>query len=259
MRLRGGAIGPTGDIRVTGAGVVMRNDGALRAALLGLALTAVAAPAAANGGDPLERVNRYTHVFNATLRTHLLTPAARLYVGQVPAEVRQGIGQALSNLGEPVTALAGVAGGEFGIAGHALQRFGINTVLGYGGVRDVAAERGLVARPFGLADAACGWGVPSGPYLVLPILGPSTLRDSAAAFATGLALSHAVGPEAVLGWQAGSAFQGYAGAYRDLDAAEAHALDAYAMQRSAHLQRRALACPGDAGLQVAAGMTEEEE
>ncbi len=236
----------------------MRNGMVLRAALAGLAMAAVASPALAHGGDPLERVNRYTHGFNVTLRAHVLSPAARLYAAQVPEEVRQGIGKALSNLGEPVTALAGLAGGEFGIAGHALHRFGINTVLGYGGVRDVAAERGLPPRPFGLADAACGWGVPSGPYLVLPILGPSTLRDAAASIATGLALSQALGPEAVLGWQAGSSFHGYAEVHRDLDAADAHALDPYAMQRSAHLQRRALACPGDAGLQVAAGMGEEE-
>lgn len=237
----------------------MRHGNGVRAALAGLAMAAVASPALANGGDPLERVNRYTHGFNAVLRSHLLTPAARLYVEQVPVDVRQGIGQALSNLGEPVTALAGLAGGEFGIAGNALQRFGINTVLGYGGVRDVAAERGLAPRPFALADAACGWGLPSGPYLVLPVLGPSTLRDAAAAFATGLALSQALGAEAVLGWQAGSSFHGYAEIHRDLDAADAQALDPYAMQRSAHLQRRARACPGDAGLQVAAGMIEEEE
>jgi phospholipid-binding lipoprotein MlaA len=222
-------------------------------------MAALAGPASAQGGDPLERVNRYTHGLNAALRAHVLTPAARAYVGQVPAEVRQGIGQALSNLGEPVTAIAGLAGGEFAIAGNALQRFGINTVLGYGGVRDVAAERGLAPRPFGLADAACGWGVPSGPYLVLPVLGPSTLRDAAASIATGLALSQALGAEALLGWQAGSSFHGYAEIHRDLDAADAQALDPYAMQRSAHLQRRARACPGDGALQVAAGLVEPEE
>ncbi|NGM20389.1 VacJ family lipoprotein [Roseomonas stagni] len=233
---------------------------AVSGVVLGLAMTVGSAmPAAANGGDPLERVNRYTHGFNTLLRVHVLTPAARLYVEQVPAEVRQGIGQALANLGEPVTAIAGLAGGEFAVAGNALQRFGINTVLGYGGVRDVARERGLPPRPYGLADAACGWGVPSGPYLVLPVLGPSTLRDAAATFATGLALSQAVGPEVVLGWQTGSSFHGYAEMHRSLDSADAQAIDPYAMQRSAHLQRRALACPGDGALQVAAGMIEEEE
>jgi phospholipid-binding lipoprotein MlaA len=242
--------------RVRGSGC-MRQGVMGWAAVAGLAVAVLAPPAAANPGDPLEGVNRYTHGFNTLLRAHVLTPAARLYVEQVPPEVRHGIGQALSNLGEPVTALAGLAGGEFEVAANAMRRFGINTVMGYGGLRDVAAERGLAPRPYGLADAACGWGVPSGPYLVLPVLGPSTLRDAAATFATGLALSQAVGPEVVLGWQTGSSFHLYAGMHRELDAAEAQALDPYAMQRSAHLQRRALACPGDGALQVAAGIVEE--
>lgn len=216
-------------------------------------------PAAASSrGDPLERVNRYSHEFNAALRAHVLTPAARFYVDTLPVSVRQGVGQALSNLGEPVTALAGLAGGEFGIAANAMQRFGINTVLGYGGVRDVAVERGLPPRSYSLADAACGWGVPSGPYLVLPVFGPSTLRDATATLATSLALSQAVGTEALLAWHAGTSFHGYATIHRDLDAADAQALDPYSMQRSAHLQRRALACPGDPGLQIAAGMIEDD-
>lgn len=229
------------------------------AVLAGAAIMVLSPPAAASGGgDPLEGINRYTHGFNAVVREHVLTPVARLYVEQVPDGVRQGIGQALSNLGEPVTALAGLAGGEFEVAANALQRFGINTVLGWGGVRDAAAARGFAPRPYAMADAACGWGVPSGPYLVLPLFGPSTLRDATATLATSLALSQAVGPDAVLAWQAGTSFHGYAEAHRDLDAADAQALDAYAMQRSAHLQRRAQACPGDTRLQVAAGMIEEE-
>ena len=237
----------------------MRRQALWAAAMGAAVILGTVTPATAREGDPLERVNRVTHGFNAVVRAHVLSPVARLYVEQVPAEVRQGIGQALANLGEPVTALAGLAGGEFAIAGNALQRFGINTVLGYGGVRDVAVERGLAPRPYGLADAACGWGVPSGPYLVLPVLGPSTLRDAAATFATGLALSQAVGPEVVLGWQTGSSFHGYAAVHQALDIADAQALDPYAMQRSAYLQRRALACPADGALQVAAGMIEAEE
>jgi phospholipid-binding lipoprotein MlaA len=102
-----------------------------------------------------------------------------------------------------------------------------------------------VPRPFAPADALCAWGVPRGPFLVLPLLGPSTLRDAGAAAAAGAALSQAIGPDAWLAWSAGDALHAYAELHPELERIEAQSLDPYAVLRSAHLQRRAVACPGD--------------
>jgi phospholipid-binding lipoprotein MlaA len=215
---------------------------ALRIAALLLVLMAVPARADAPP-DPFEAVNRRVHDFNGFLRRTVLGPAAALYVDYTPQPVRAGLARALVNLGEPLTAVNALLAGEVDIAANAVTRFGINLTLGYGGVRDVEAERGHAPRPFSLGDAACRWGVPSGPYLVLPVLGPSSLRDATAQLATGLALSQAVGSETVTAWASGLGFTDFAEARRDIDQAEAFSLDPYALHRSVWSQRRAATCP----------------
>jgi phospholipid-binding lipoprotein MlaA len=219
----------------------------LRTALLPLALSAAvlwAAPAAA-AGDPLEPLNRRIHALNQGLQARLLGPAAELYIASTSPGFRAGLSNALGNLGEPVSAVTSLAVGEFGRAANAALRFGINTTLGLGGINDAATPLGFPPRPLPPADVACRWGVPSGPYLVLPLLGPSTLRDAGAVAATGAALSQLVGPEVFLPWRAGDLFTGYAGIHAELRRIEAEALDSYALHRSAYLQRRAAACAVD--------------
>ncbi len=212
---------------------------ALAAALL---LAPVAAQAA---GDPLEPVNRQVHGFNLLAQRHVLGPAASAYLAWTPAPVREGIGNAVANLGEPVTAASALLAGEPRMAAKAALRFGINTTLGLGGVRDAAAEMGYRRASLGLADALCRWGVPAGPYLVLPLFGPSTLRDAGGLLATSLALSQVVGADALLAWSAGAGFVDYAAWHPDLDRLERGALDGYAALRSIHRQRRAAACAND--------------
>lgn len=238
-RTRSGTASANGrSIRMQG-----RIQGAVGAAL-GLFLMMTSAPVQA-APDPLERVNRGIHAFNRVMQSWVLTPAAETYVAVVPPGVRRGVGNALANLGEPVSALSGLAAGELGIAANAMLRFGINSTLGLGGAQDAATGLGFPRRPFAMADALCGWGVPSGPFLVLPVLGPSTLRDAGATFATHAALAQALGPELVAGWRAGDLFAGYAEVHAELGAIEAAAIDSYALHRSAYLQRRAAACPTD--------------
>lgn len=213
---------------------------------LTLMLLLAAAPARAEDPpDPLEDVNRRVHAFNGLVRTHLLGPVAAFYVAHTPPAVRGGVAHALANLGEPVSAVAALLAGETDVALNAAMRFGINTTLGWGGVRDAAAERGYAPRPFALADTACSWGVPSGPFLVLPVLGPSSLRDAVAGAASAIALSQVVGSEAVTAWTGGASFAAYAEAHRDIDLAEAFALDPYALNRAVWSQRRAAVCPAD--------------
>lgn len=208
------------------------------------ALTLAAVPALA-AQDPLEAANRRIHAFNQVARTWVLAPVAQAYVAHVPQPVRDGAARALTNLGEPVTAAAALAAGETGIAAHAARRFGINMTLGLGGLRDAAAARGLAPRSFTLADAACRWGVPAGPYLVLPILGPATLRDAAAQALTAAALAQVLGSDAALAWGAADVMAAYVAAHPSLERLEAEALDSYAVLRSITLQRRAAACPVD--------------
>jgi phospholipid-binding lipoprotein MlaA len=215
---------------------------ALLAAPLAAAL--LAAPAAA-APDPFEAWNRGVHAFNRVIGRHALDPVAGFYHAHTTPELRRGLANAAANLREPLSAASHLAAGRFDLARNAVARFGINTTLGRAGWQDRAAELGHPRAPASPADALCHWGVPSGPYLVLPLLGPSTLRDAGAAAATGAALSALLGPDLTLGWSAGDGFLDYAAIHAELSRLDTTSLDPYAVIRSAWLQRRASACPDD--------------
>ncbi|MCB4821431.1 MlaA family lipoprotein [Roseicella aerolata] len=217
----------------------------IRLLLLGAALLAAQPAPARAAPDPFEAVNRRIHGFNQGVQARLLGPLVEIYHATTTPEARRGLANALANLNEPVTAASGLAAGQAGLAWNAATRFGINSTLGLGGVEDRAAALGYPRRPFGVADALCAWRVPSGPFLVLPLLGPSTLRDAGAQFATTAALAQALGPDIVLAWGTGDALVGYAGIHHALARLEAESLDAYAVLRSAYRQRRAATCPQD--------------
>ncbi|MGX9965944.1 MlaA family lipoprotein [Roseomonas sp. F4] len=222
-----------------------------------LCLALLPAPALASQ-DPLEGLNRRIHGFNRLAQDWVLTPIAEAYVTHTPATVRGGIANAFANLREPITALTGLAAGDLELAWHATARFGINSSLGWGGVRDAAAEHGWPRRAAIPADALCAWGVPSGPYLVLPILGPSTLRDAGALLASSAGLAHALGPQLFLPWRGGDLLVEYSGIAPEIGRVEASALDPYAIYRSAYLQRRAAACAPDRAAAEAAEMAEAD-
>ncbi len=214
--------------------------------LLAVLLVLAATPARANG-DPLEVVNRAVHGFNVAAQRHVLGPAAAAYMAWTPVGVRAGLAGVVANLGEPVTAASALLAGETALAATAAVRFGINSTLGLGGARDVAAGMGYPRAALGLSDALCRWGVPRGPYLVLPLLGPTNLRDAAGMAATSLALGHVVGADVVLAWGAGAGWVEYAAVHSELAGLEARALDGYATLRSVYLQRRAWGCAVDRG------------
>jgi phospholipid-binding lipoprotein MlaA len=195
--------------------------------------------------DPLEPFNRRVHDLNRSVQTVLLDPVASAWHRHASPGVRQGVSNVLANLREPITAASLLAAGEVRLALDSAARFGINTSLGLGGVRDSAAEYDLPRQDFTIADTLCRWGVPAGPFLMLPILGPSTLRDAGALVATGAALGHALGPEAFLSWRGTDVLEGYTRLAGELARIDAESLDPYAVYRSAYLQRRARLCPGD--------------
>lgn len=133
----------------------------------------------ANPQDPLEPYNRAMSHFNEGVDKVLLVPAATLYKEALPRPVRSGVGNFFANLGDLWSFVNNALQAKGQAAADSLARFGINTFIGIGGLFDVASEAGIARhkQDFGLTLAH--WGVSSGPYLVLPLLGPSTLRDTA--------------------------------------------------------------------------------
>ncbi len=141
------------------------------------------ASAPGEASDPLEPVNRVFFHFNHALDKHAALPAASFYRSAIPEPVRKGLHNFLANLNEPVTFGNDVLQGDFDNAGKSAERFALNTTLGAAGFLDVATERGLYRRPEDFGITLGKYGVPSGPYLVLPLLGPETVRDFSARFA----------------------------------------------------------------------------
>ncbi len=139
-----------------------------------------AAPAAANPADPFEPFNRSIYSFNTALDDAVVKPVATLYRDITPAVAREGVGNFFANLSDAWSFLNNLAQAKGEGAYYSIVRFTVNTVFGIGGLFDVATEMGVPrsTQDFGLTLGR--WGVPSGPYLVLPVLGPSTVRDTAA-------------------------------------------------------------------------------
>lgn len=145
--------------------------------------------------DPLEPTNRFFYGVNNTLDTHLFRPAARGYTAVVPAWGRTRVNDFLVNLGTPVVFFNDVLQGKPRRAGFSFMRFLVNTTVGVGGLFDVATHWGWPAHDTDFGITLGVWGVGPGPYLYLPVLGPSDFRDGSAravAVAMGLAESPAV-------------------------------------------------------------------
>ncbi len=127
--------------------------------------------------DPLEFVNRFTFAFNDMVDTLILQPAAATYRFLVPEPVQNGIRNVLRNLNGPVILANDLLQGEFDRAGDTFMRFLINSTIGLAGIFDVASDWGYEYHDEDFGQTLGSWGVGEGFYLVLPILGPSSLRD----------------------------------------------------------------------------------
>jgi phospholipid-binding lipoprotein MlaA len=128
--------------------------------------------------DPLEPFNRDMLDFNLWVQRNALTPVAKAYVDVVPEGGRTGIRHFLDNLGEPIIFANNVLQGELKRASDTFVRFVMNTTFGIGGVFDFATPAGLEKQTGDFGQTLYTWGVSDGPYLVLPILGPSNPRDA---------------------------------------------------------------------------------
>jgi len=129
--------------------------------------------------DPLEPTNRVFYAVNNGLDTVILRPAALAYRYAVPGVVREGVHNVLSNIGSPVRLANDVLEGKPRRAGDTTMRFLINTTAGLLGIFDVATKWGYPAHDSDFGMTLALWGVPEGPFLFLPILGPSDPRDAA--------------------------------------------------------------------------------
>lgn len=131
-----------------------------------------------NPDDPWEGFNRRVYTFNDALDRAVLKPVARGYVAITPEPVQSGVGNFFSNLGEIRTTLNSLLQGKPANAGRSGGRFIINTTLGVGGLFDVATRMDITAREEDFGQTLGVWGLGEGPFLMLPLLGPSTVRDT---------------------------------------------------------------------------------
>ena len=130
--------------------------------------------------DPLENFNRGVMQFNDELDAAVLKPVANAYRDNMPSPVRTAIGNVFGNLGDAWSMVNSALQLKAQHAAESLMRVGINTVFGIYGLVDIASELGLERHREDFGQTLGRWGVPTGPYVVLPLLGPSTLRDTAA-------------------------------------------------------------------------------
>jgi phospholipid-binding lipoprotein MlaA len=130
--------------------------------------------------DPLEPVNRIFFAFNDKLYYWVLSPVNNFYSAVVPFDIRYSIGNFVNNLSAPIRFLNNILQWKVGDAGVVLSRFLINSTLGVAGFCDPAwVEFNLEPRPEDFGQTLGVWGIGEGPYLCLPILGPSNIRDAA--------------------------------------------------------------------------------
>jgi phospholipid-binding lipoprotein MlaA len=128
-------------------------------------------------GDPLEPVNRKVFAFNHALDNKAALPAATYYKSALPSSMREGMHNFLANLTLPVTFANDMLQGEVTQAGFAVCRLGVNSTAGVLGVMDPASDWGCPAHDEDFGQTLAIYGVPGGPYLVLPLLGSTLPRD----------------------------------------------------------------------------------
>ena len=137
--------------------------------------------------DPWEPMNRAVFRFNDTLDTYALRPVAKGYDRVMPQFLNDGVSNVFNNLGEPKNLFNNLLQGKVHDASVDLARFLMNTTVGVVGVFDVATRMGLQRNDEDFGQTLGAWGMESGPYLVLPFFGPSTVRDAGGFAAEGLA------------------------------------------------------------------------
>lgn len=224
--------------------------------LLCLVLSACASPIKApppderDPADPWEPYNRSMHEFNMRVDRAVLRPVAVGYTRVTPRPVQRGISNFFSNLGQPIVALNQLLQGEPRAAAETAGRFLINTTWGVAGVLDVASRGEMPRHQTDLGHTFATWGWTDSRYFVIPLLGPSTVRDTWGRLGDNFAdrVAWYVYRETHYMLVALNIVQGRAAFLPQEDALQ-DAFDTYTLMRDAYLQRRAYRVGGeDAGL-----------
>jgi len=147
--------------------------------LFALALVGCAAvpPSERNPRDPWQRVNRGVYKFNDAFDKAVATPVARTYLRVVPQAARTGINNFFNNATYPDVMVNALLQGQLKPFARDTGRFVVNSTLGIGGLFDPASHMGLALEDRDFGQTFGKWGIPTGPFLVLPFLGPSDIRD----------------------------------------------------------------------------------
>lgn len=247
-----GSFDPSGGRQFPGC----RASGFLKLVMAGMLVLSVTACASApedseeraayaETNDPLEPMNRAIFEFNLVVDKAVLRPVAQAYE-VLPDFVRNGVRNFLRNLRSPVILANDLMQGEVERAGDTMGRFVFNTLVG-GGLFDPASEAGIVYHEEDFGQTLAVWGVESGPYLMLPFLGPSTVRDTG-----GLVADHYMSPVTYWADNSSRDWAEYSGLilatanaidtrsrnYQQLEDLEATSLDFYATVRSLYRQQR---------------------
>lgn len=200
----------------------------------------VSEPREAQRSDPFEGWNRKVFGFNEGLDKHVLRPVATTYRDVVPQMVRTGVSNVFNNIDDAWSAINGFLQGKVSVGMTNVMRFAINTTFGLGGLYDQAREMGLEPHEEDLGQTFGVWGFGAGPYIVWPVIGPSSIRDSAAlpldlAVSPALFVSDTPGKTGISVLRIVNTRAELLGATRMLDEI---ALDKYTFVRDAYLTRR---------------------
>ncbi len=196
---------------------------------------------ASNGDprDPLEPFNRRMQTFNDTMDEYLMKPVAKGYQWVTPEFVDQGVSNFFSNLKDISVTVNDLLQFKVKQSGQDAARLLVNTTVGVAGLVDVASHLGLEKHEEDFGQTLAVWGVPNGPYLVLPFLGPSSPRDAAGSIADGFMnpISYTV-PLARFGLYGIRTIDFRADNLEATEVLDEAALDRYAFIRNAYFQRR---------------------
>lgn len=216
----------------------------LATAGLALALAACAtSESAREANDPFEPANRAVYRFNTALDDAVIKPSAEVYVAMTPRPARTGVRNFMDNLNQPVVFANTVLQGKPRASVETFGRFAVNTIFGIGGLFDVASAAGVAEHREDFGQTLAVWGFGEGPYIMLPVFGPSNVRDGIGRLAD--RYPHP------LQWNADYSSEEWAWAVRGLNGVdlrarsqdaisslEAAAIDPYVQIRSAYRQAR---------------------
>ncbi len=195
--------------------------------------------------DPLEPMNRDLFQFNDWLYENGLTPAAKVYRAILPRWGRDRVADFLANLRSPVILINDILQGNFTRGGVTITRFVLNSTFGVGGIMDVSTPMGIPGHVADAGETLAVWGIGDGPYLVLPLFGPSNIRDG-----IGLGIDSTLDPLSYylsdnhMRWLATTRFllsglSAYESYMDNLEDVKRTSLDYYSAMRSLSRQRRA--------------------